>query len=554
MKFVNIRSVLIFVLLIFISPKQRKDFNVNDKTAVSSNYTKNLTFLFPNSTNSEIPTNFNKFELLHQIKFQLEEKLTKVISTFQAELKELSSNINQFLKNSNTASTRFLQEDKLSFIKQLSFLLTKNRSLGTIKQSILGLIDDIIPKNYNASEADGFLCRPCHLFINGVDKIISKEIFLKMFEKLLTQICELTLSDQTQCGDSMDKYGQIIYESIIDHYLDAEFICTLIRVCDNHYVPLKIEDYAKEVLRDKPKNIDPPSFPSNRTLRVLHLSDIHIDPEYKINSESDCGQPFCCRDTSSEMKSPAGFWGSVASCDLPVHTLSSLVETLSEEIKPDLVLWTGDNASHDVWKVSEDAAAIATRIIGSQLHVNLTEKNSIPLFPAIGNHEERIVDLFNPYDASFEQPLLKNISEVYSMFLSEEKTGEFYKKGYYSEIVSGTKLRIIAINCFLCDSMNFYLLRNPTDPWNQIDALRKTLQSAEDAGEKVFIIGHIPPGDTTYMNECNLRYNVLMERYQNIIRGQFYGHTHNDEIRLLRSFYNKTDFIGEVFIAPSTTT
>ncbi len=35
--------------------------------------------------------------------------------------------------------------------------------------------------------------------------------------------------------------------------------------------------------------------PGSPTLRVLHLSDLHVDMEYKIGEEADCDEPQCCR-------------------------------------------------------------------------------------------------------------------------------------------------------------------------------------------------------------------------------------------------------------------
>lgn len=30
-------------------------------------------------------------------------------------------------------------------------------------------------------------------------------------------------------------------------------------------------------------------------LRILHVSDIHIDPGYEVGSKVKCGEPLCCR-------------------------------------------------------------------------------------------------------------------------------------------------------------------------------------------------------------------------------------------------------------------
>jgi len=80
------------------------------------------------------------------------------------------------------------------------------------------------------------------------------------------------------------------------------------------------------------------------------------------------------------------------------------------------------------------------------------------------------------------------------------------------------------------------------------------LEKSEKAGEVVFIIGHIPPGHCTFLTECNKRYNILIERYQNIIRGQFFGHTHNDEFKIIKDYYTHKNSTGIILTAPSLTT
>ena len=54
------------------------------------------------------------------------------------------------------------------------------------------------------------------------------------------------------------------------------------------------------------------------------------------------------------------------------------------------------------------------------------------------------------------------------------------------------------------------------------------LQYAEDHGEKVHIIAHIPPKQC--LPSFSWNFDLIVNRYENTIAGQFYGHTHNDEI------------------------
>lgn len=63
-------------------------------------------------------------------------------------------------------------------------------------------------------------------------------------------------------------------------------------------------------------------------MKILHLSDLHVDLMYDEGSRADCEQPFCCRNIYG-IPQPgellAGRWGTLARCDLPLHTLDELV-------------------------------------------------------------------------------------------------------------------------------------------------------------------------------------------------------------------------------------
>lgn len=74
----------------------------------------------------------------------------------------------------------------------------------------------------------------------------------------------------------------------------------------------------------------------------------------------------------------------------------------------------------------------------------------------------------------------------------------------------------------------------------QLKWLRDTLIEAEAAGEKVHILGHVPPNTSSCTRAWNREYNKLIRQFAHIISGQFNGHTHNDEFTL---FYatNKSD-------------
>ena len=78
-------------------------------------------------------------------------------------------------------------------------------------------------------------------------------------------------------------------------------------------------------------------------------------------------------------------------------------------------------------------------------------------------------------------------------------------------------------------------------------------RKAEQNNEEVYLIGHIPSGDTSLLSECAKRHIALIDRFSHIIRGQFAGHTHYDEVKIMRDYFNKDRANSIVYIAPSLT-
>ena len=75
-----------------------------------------------------------------------------------------------------------------------------------------------------------------------------------------------------------------------------------------------------------------------------------MDPWYAEGAIADCGQGYCCRgnSTGGTGKIIAGKFGTPdVRCDIPVITVNETLEYIKGEIKPDMLIWTGDNSPHD---------------------------------------------------------------------------------------------------------------------------------------------------------------------------------------------------------------
>lgn len=113
---------------------------------------------------------------------------------------------------------------------------------------------------------------------------------------------------------------------------------------------------------------------------------------------------------------------------------------------------------------------------------------------------------------------------------------------------------MIAVNTNYCARLNPWSLYNPVDPSNHLRWLIEELLLAEQAGENVHIIGHIPPDNRECTQGWLYNFMRIVERFQDTILAQYYGHTHADEFRVLYSVANETKSIGFEFVAPSLTT
>lgn len=112
------------------------------------------------------------------------------------------------------------------------------------------------------------------------------------------------------------------------------------------------------------------------------------------------------------------------------------------------------------------------------------------------------------------------------------------------------------MNSNYCSRINPWVLFDPVDPGQQLTWLRDQLLAAEDANDKVHLIGHVPPDHRECTEFWLYNYVRLMERFSDTIKAQFYGHTHRDEFRVVYSMDEKDGNQTPVsfqFISPSVT-
>eukprot|EP00163_Fabomonas_tropica_P002357 TRINITY_DN11784_c0_g1_i1.p1 TRINITY_DN11784_c0_g1~~TRINITY_DN11784_c0_g1_i1.p1 ORF type:complete len:112 (-),score=28.22 TRINITY_DN11784_c0_g1_i1:35-334(-) len=87
--------------------------------------------------------------------------------------------------------------------------------------------------------------------------------------------------------------------------------------------------------------------------------------------------------------------------------------------------------------------------------------------------------------------LFDNLAEYWKPWLDANSTQTLKSSGYYVKEAS-KGLQVVSLNMNYCNNLDFWLLLNDTDPYNMLQWFIDTLQVAEDNGDKVIVLGHIP--------------------------------------------------------------
>jgi sphingomyelin phosphodiesterase acid-like 3 len=176
-----------------------------------------------------------------------------------------------------------------------------------------------------------------------------------------------------------------------------------------------------------------------------------------------------------------------------------------------------------------------------------------PIYVSIGNNDSGCGDYQLDSGSDFLAQAAMAVSAALPTAQREDMLVQFGRGGYYSvtmaEPMRNTRL-IVVNDLFL--SPKYSTCAGKPDPAAGADEmawLKHQLQDARQAGQKVWIMGHIPPGVDPYSTVARFR-NVcrgeapvsflssekmadLMTESADVIHLGIFGHTHMDEMRLL---------------------
>jgi len=259
-----------------------------------------------------------------------------------------------------------------------------------------------------------------------------------------------------------------------------------------------------------------------------HISDNHMQRDYQPGSDPD----YYCRDASHRGR--AGKFGDYK-CMSPypveysaVYTIPTFTPSQYIHGNPMFVLWTGDSVCrHDQFgqsEVTEDLRNITDLLVKLQNNFN----EPVPIYPVIGNHDASPQSQVKPeWDWVYGQ-----LANLWSPFLPSACLETLKQYGYYSVNVK-TNLRLIVLNTVLYHQENDYT-QGISDPGHQIAWLHQELDEARNQNQFVYIAGHVPPrAMSDFRPEYVKPFIKAMQGYNDIIKGSFWGHEHQDRFQLV---------------------
>ncbi|OBT92828.1 hypothetical protein VE01_09047 [Pseudogymnoascus verrucosus] len=434
--------------------------------------------------------------------------------------------------------------------------VTRNSITAFARQEIKerSLLSDILTDIENLAE-----CSACEALL-GVLKVLA-HFGNDDFVKVIVTVCQtLNVEDDDVCSGAISLEGPILAHDLRQMTIGTKtstlFCLTVFGLCQ---WPAVDTSYSPS-MTPKPATSRPAS--SGKTpIKVVHISDIHVDLDYTVGASWNCTKNICCRgytpaDEPGNNDTPAGEYGNVR-CDTPLSLEESMyaaIETLVPE--REFAIFTGDVVEGAVWSVTN--AEVTEDLNSAYARMRAMGKT----YAVTGNHDACPVNSFPPADVSTTistQWAYDAMSAGWETWIGSAAASEVSSNfGSYS-VVDGSGLRIVSINTNFWYKQNFWMYDKKNwerDPSGMFAWLVKQLQTAETAGERVWIIGHMPMGASDAFHDASYYFDLIIQRFDATIAAVFYGHTHKDQFEIAYSDYTNQGFSTATmmsYIAPALT-
>ncbi|GAV29343.1 hypothetical protein PMKS-002825 [Pichia membranifaciens] len=332
--------------------------------------------------------------------------------------------------------------------------------------------------------------------------------------------------------------------------------------------------------------------PGSDIMKILHISDFHIELDYTVGAEANCTASMCCTPHSKAAKNavsanqtsiddlytalfkgsyydldgtyhkgekitalsnisvPATTFGNYV-CDAPEVLINSSLHSIadfqiSNNISFDFAIFTGDLVDHDeIQYTSYEQCIEAETVIFNDIK-NVFDL--IPIYPVLGNHDTFPYGQLAPQKSGFQSKFDWNANLIADLWMDydwididEAQEAKTHYTGYSVNTKSG--LKVIAFNSNAWYQKNEYAYINTVedpDYFGVFEFLVNELLESESKDQRVWIIFHIPVSQTMLPPQAKL-FTELVERFSPYtIAHIFNGHTHRDEFQILYQNNNGT--------------
>jgi sphingomyelin phosphodiesterase acid-like 3 len=297
----------------------------------------------------------------------------------------------------------------------------------------------------------------------------------------------------------------------------------------------------------------------------LLISDIHFDPFADPSLfESLAKQPVSEWNRLLAASSEAGVsqLGSDSNYVLLESSLRAAAETCP---RPDFVLYPGDSLAHD-WRARYEKASSRSSRDDEEAYREFTRKSiqflalkfrqhfpSVPVFPALGNEDAFCGD----YQIEPEGEFLTMFADAWLSWLgpdvnSESLRASFARGGHYSVRNPSLPIhRIVVVNSVFFSNLYENACGSETQNpgGDEMSWLANVLAEASNAGERVWLLMHIPVGINDYNTvkdeeagsppvefwkpAYTRQFLDVMLKHRKNVQVVFAGHTHMDDFRIV---------------------
>ncbi|RAH84110.1 Metallo-dependent phosphatase [Aspergillus japonicus CBS 114.51] len=304
-----------------------------------------------------------------------------------------------------------------------------------------------------------------------------------------------------------------------------------------------------------PRSVNHLTGRENRTVRVAHLSDTHVDRFYTPGASYLCSPPVCCRpytagNAPNGTLFACGDWGNPR-CDPPIRLLTDSLLPVLQGLQPPLAfsLFTGDVVPHGFWLTSRASVEADYNTTYTALQ---TLNRQGPVYLALGNHDTSPINI---YPVSPTQPSSFNPQWAYDLFgfwsnrlslqprppspspspsppvpVPQPKNHGNYSILHHHHQTDTPTLKIITLNSLLYYRLNTLIYTTPPtpDPVSQFEWLTTELHQAEIHHQRVWLLTHVPPGDSHILPCYACALSQIIVRFRATIAAIFSGHRHLD--------------------------